>query len=162
MNNVKIDFQGLVKDQFKYLVSIGDETFEYWTGLRWATLKKPDLDRPFYNVVDVSGMDLKAKTAILKALKPMQRVTYYDCEILHRIWVSLPNPKDVLECLFSDLDAGEMSFDDFCDNFGYSNDSIKALDTYRACSENARKMRRLIRGGLVQRPESESQHEHSS
>ena len=30
-------------------------------------------------------------------------------------------------------DVSNMSFNDFCDVFGYNKDSIKALETYKAC-----------------------------
>jgi len=47
---------------------------------------------------------------------------------------SAPQIDYVLNCLFSDANAGAMSFDDFCADFDYSNDSLKALDIYRACA----------------------------
>ena len=35
------------------------------------------------------------------------------------------------------------NFDDWCNNFGYSSDSIKALNTYKECIELGRKLRKL-------------------
>lgn len=43
-----------------------------------------------------------------------------------------PTVKDVLYSMMAD-NVSNMSFDDFCNEFGYNNDSIKALETYRAC-----------------------------
>ena len=37
------------------------------------------------------------------------------------------------------------SFEEFCDNMGYSNDSLKALDTYRACLETAKKLKACLK-----------------
>lgn len=53
-----------------------------------------------------------------------------------------PTLDDVLYCLVSDAEAGEMSFDEWCDNFGYDNDSRKALAMYLQCQENAKKIKR--------------------
>lgn len=55
-----------------------------------------------------------------------------------------PKVDQVLESLFSDARAGEISFDDFCADFGYDNDSIKALDTYRACMEVKTRLRKAL------------------
>lgn len=55
-----------------------------------------------------------------------------------------PTAYDLLYCLQSDCQAAEGSFDDFCSNFGYDNDSIKALNTYNACCEGAKKLRKAL------------------
>lgn len=36
------------------------------------------------------------------------------------------------------------NFEDFCNNFGYDTDSIKALKTYKACKKQAEKVSRLF------------------
>jgi hypothetical protein len=62
--------------------------------------------------------------------------------------VSKPKPLDIDDILYSlilDSQAGNETFDDFCDNFGYDNDSIKANDIYRACQKNAKKVRTFIK-----------------
>ena len=48
-----------------------------------------------------------------------------------------PKPKnsDVIYALLMDAEAGSMSFNDFCANFGYSNDSISAFNTYQTCAK---------------------------
>lgn len=48
-----------------------------------------------------------------------------------------PKPKvaDVLECLLLDAMGTSESFCDWADNFGYDRDSIKALETYKACCQ---------------------------
>lgn len=45
-----------------------------------------------------------------------------------------PRVKDVLYSMIMD-DVSNMSFNDFCNAFGYGNDSIKALETYKACQK---------------------------
>ena len=66
-----------------------------------------------------------------------------------------PTIEDVLECLGSDAECGLYSFEDFCDNLGYSNDSIKAFQTYRQCEEIAKKIRKLERSGVLERKEED-------
>ncbi len=50
----------------------------------------------------------------------------------------------VLHSLLMDMDAGAESFQDFCDNFGYDNDSIKALNTYHDCQKLGTEFRRVM------------------
>ncbi len=57
--------------------------------------------------------------------------------------ITPPALKDVVYSLVSDSDAVNYSFDDWCDNFGYSTDSRKALKTWHACTDNYRKLKAL-------------------
>lgn len=43
-----------------------------------------------------------------------------------------PTKEDILFAMIID-DVSDMNFNDFCDEFGYNNDSIKALKIYKAC-----------------------------
>ena len=52
-----------------------------------------------------------------------------------------PSIADVLSSLFSDAMAGNLSFNDWCDEFGYYSDSIKAFNMYQACCNTAEKLR---------------------
>lgn len=54
-----------------------------------------------------------------------------------------PKVEDLLYSLSSDSTAEEMSFKQWAAEFGFSNDSISALQTYLACQENAEKLRKL-------------------
>lgn len=55
-----------------------------------------------------------------------------------------PDAEGVLDCLLSDVSAGEQSFEDFCSEFGYDEDSRKAERTWKACGALAPKVRRLL------------------
>lgn len=50
----------------------------------------------------------------------------------------------VIHSLLSDSRAGEMSFTDFCSDFGYDTDSRKALAVWEACVETNGKFRALV------------------
>jgi hypothetical protein len=52
-----------------------------------------------------------------------------------------PTVANVLHSLFMDASAADESFSDWCDNLGYSDDSIKALNTYKACCDIAKHLR---------------------
>lgn len=49
----------------------------------------------------------------------------------------------VLACIGGDISCPE-AFDDFCRDYGYDEDSRKALDLYEKCHKHARELRRII------------------
>ena len=55
-----------------------------------------------------------------------------------------PSAADVLYCLASDAQAGDLSFEDFCSDFGYDSDSRKAEQTWKACVRMAPRVRRFL------------------
>jgi hypothetical protein len=55
-----------------------------------------------------------------------------------------PNLLDVLHSLLLDASTVEYSFRDWCADYGYSNDSIKALSIFRACEEIAEKLKKFF------------------
>ena len=48
-----------------------------------------------------------------------------------------PKVADVLYSLILDASAADYNFSDWCADYGYSDDSIKALNTYKSCLETA-------------------------
>ncbi len=58
--------------------------------------------------------------------------------------VTNPTAADVLSSLMLDASIGEESFQDFCDDLGYDEDSRKAELTWKACAMQAPKVRRLL------------------
>lgn len=54
---------------------------------------------------------------------------------------AVPNAYDILTCL-QKYDVG--TFENFCDEFGYNNDSIKALKTYEAVSKEYKELQTLF------------------
>lgn len=57
-----------------------------------------------------------------------------------------PTAEDVLECLLSDSASVENagSFEDWCSEFGYDQDSRKAESVFRACKDQAAKLRKFL------------------
>lgn len=65
-----------------------------------------------------------------------------------KIFVGITKPKppkldDLLSSLAMDSRAENESFKSWCSDFGSSDDSISALNTYRACQEAGEKLRKL-------------------
>ena len=66
-------------------------------------------------------------------------------------WASLAAPELVTDynilnafyCFVEDAIAGEMSFEDFCADFGYDSDSMTAYRTWKACKRAAAKLERI-------------------
>lgn len=59
-------------------------------------------------------------------------------------WITPPSPAIVLHSLLMDARVGEESFDDFCDNLGYDNDSVSALNVYQECSKTTKRIKKLF------------------
>lgn len=57
-----------------------------------------------------------------------------------------PDVIRVLDCQLSDASTVEQTrgFEDWCSDLGYSADSIKARDMYRACTETALRLRQFL------------------
>lgn len=55
-----------------------------------------------------------------------------------------PEILGVLHSLFRDAQAAEYNFSDWCDEYGYSDDSMKALSIYKQCCETATKLRKYF------------------
>lgn len=108
---------------FIWGILINGEVFEYNTGKGHAT--------PFYS----------DKYRTKRNAKPTCQTII---DSANSQWIHVPSESDVMECLKSDALAGNESFDSFCDNFGYSNDSLAALDTYRACADTAKRLLKAL------------------
>jgi hypothetical protein len=59
-----------------------------------------------------------------------------------------PEIDSVLNSLLVDFISNEMNFSEFCSNFGYSEDSISALKTFKLCLKNTNKIKKLFNGSL--------------
>jgi len=55
-----------------------------------------------------------------------------------------PNALSVLDCLRSDAICNDLNFNDFCAEFGYDSDSIKANKIYKACLKNTVKLKKFL------------------
>lgn len=55
-----------------------------------------------------------------------------------------PELPPVLWCLLTDADSADQPFEDWCSDYGYDEDSRRALRTYETCRETGRKLGELF------------------
>jgi hypothetical protein len=61
------------------------------------------------------------------------------------LFVPAPTAASVLYGLISDMDCGANTFEDFCANLGYDEDSRKAHDTYLACQKIGTQLKKVFK-----------------
>lgn len=78
-------------------------------------------------------------TGLRREVKGLRAMHIKTIKMVGSRWVSAepvkPKIADVLYSLFNDARASELNFHDWCAEYGYSDDSIKALNTYKQCLE---------------------------
>lgn len=115
-----------------------------------VTLKR---DRAEVTVDFYTGIGCTKRKVSEKDLRKLKDGTW-EVYVMDR-WVSMqeaisrarvvpapPKSADVLNCMFGS--ACDEDFSEWCANFGYSDDSIKAKRTYDKCQELERKAKRLL------------------
>lgn len=74
----------------------------------------------------------------------------YKCGLAHATKTTFgtrakrPQNSDIMYSLLIDIEAADMSFNAWCDEYGFSNDSMKAFKAYQTCCEYAVFMRKMF------------------
>lgn len=91
-------------------------------------------------------MGLGNRKSIKNAPKNTARRGTIGYEAYERLYLKpcAPTSAGVLYSLLLDAQASYMSFNDWCVDFGYDADSIKALNTYQACCSIGESMRKVF------------------
>lgn len=93
----------------------------------------------------------------VKGAERMEGSKYNKNSIGYKQWANRyvrpvqPCAADVLYSLICDSSALDISFDCWCDDYGYDSDSISAFNTYQACCNNAKDMRRMFSHGQLEK-----------
>jgi hypothetical protein len=127
-------------------VCLGERKRDDWTHDAWAIT----FTRTPGNIAE--DFDYCTGTGHRKSKRPMPAdIARLRPNILARVeWERYnlkpvrPDEAGVLHSLVMDAQADDMSFSNWCDDYGYDTDSRKALATYEACCECAKKLRRLF------------------
>jgi len=98
--------------------------------------------------VTITMMDKKGywtvpyKTGVGRVEKPAKSAfkRYHPQEARPKI----PTNADIMCSLLLDASAADESFSTWCDNYGYDADSIKALNIYKACCDEAIYLRKTF------------------
>lgn len=108
-------------DQWRVTITsrAGMHSFDYFTGLRCRETVRG------IRAAHLNGNWIDQKTGHYMATKPKK-----------------PTVADVLYSLFMDASATDENFHDWCSNYGYSDDSIKAMNIYKQCLEIATALRK--------------------
>lgn len=111
---------------------------QWFVTIKRTGSKAPDMTIPYY-----TGLGHR------KAPPPPSGAPYRPGTIAHEAWRKLAKPQaphaaDVLHSLILDSSAADQSFNDWCADFGYDSDSVKALTTYQACCVIGENMRKLF------------------
>lgn len=121
-----LNYCGFIDDgkwpHYLWLATINGEVFEYKTGTGHAT--------PYWKPRD-GGRNKKPDGPSLANSE-------------RQCWIHTPQLKDILGALVLDAGAADKSFDEFCGDYGYSNDSLSAFDLYRACADTGKRLRRAL------------------
>ena len=115
------------KKMYKWKVFLGEHSFDYSMGEAYFT--------PRYNQNTRSNRFAKMN----KKPKGIETIPYNS-----NGWLHCPEFKGVLYSLILDMQCGDENYQDFCDNYGYDQDSRKALKTYLACQENGNKLKSIF------------------
>ena len=85
----------------------------------------------------------KAKMALSRALYPDTHIKTAS-KTANDMIAHIPAQASILSSLILDAQAGDMLFNDWCDDYGYDSDSISAFDTYQACCKTHAQLRTVF------------------
>lgn len=118
----------------RWAVRLGTEVFDFWTGTGHRFIQKSTYPRG-KNPREFKMFFTKAEK---KTIHPDKlRIGQYEA-------LAVPSLASVLHSILWDARLGQESFDDFCWNMGYDNDSISAFDTYRECMGMYKRIRKVL------------------
>ncbi len=137
---------GIQNDRINWAILVNDQEFSYFQGLGYLAAKVDKNDsRSLWNGVDLTKLTKEAKIKACRAVLPYsKRLTVNDFEWTNVLYVKNPKIEDLLDCLFLDAQSHESSFESWCDELGYDQDSIKAKKTYDLCIEGYFKLKKAL------------------
>jgi hypothetical protein len=163
---IKVDFHRICfdpeKEQTKFIVLIKRQTFDFHTGLFACipeTVKAPSQYGPAKVVNPLKRLERELQEKqycnnyfqVYQMIRQGRIKAVKNLNVPHVMYVfnaisalAHPTSYDVLSCIRLDSSAEGQSFSQWCDEFGYDNDSISALNTYNACLDNAKKLRQAL------------------
>ena len=103
--------------------SFNDKTFDFKTGLGHRKTVSVGIKNAYKKYFDLIGGFSGEVFRVISESNPTKRLAAF-----------APQAADVLYCLLLDMQAHESSLDDWCNDFGYDSDSIKAKTIYDACN----------------------------
>ncbi len=136
------------------LETIGVKSLAIFVGFR---AKSPENDWPHFEwLVEITRGDITIRTPYkhgIGNIKPMPKTFRQDRSDSVRadLWLHevkariVPSAANVISTLIASSSGSDQTFQDWCSELGYSEDSRKALDTYLSCQVELVNLRRLLR-----------------
>lgn len=150
ISNLNVTFKkvpntdSIFQNAVAWAVTINGQNFDYKEGLGHFFTNPKHTNIELLTATDRTGFYRYELNPNHKA-KPTNRVkitTSHNDRTVYKI--TPPAILDVIYCLYRDSQVALCNdFNEFCDEYGYDNDSIKALKTYEACIDTALKLNRL-------------------
>lgn len=135
-------FIGFTGAMFHFKVSINGQLFDYSMGAGHCTKLNNDKTSVQFKITDLEKDD---RVSICKAIFGYHRsISIYEYENLKIVYVKRPDLKEVLNCLFLDSMARDQCFNDWCLDFGYSDDSIITKNIYDDCIQNSIRLKKAL------------------
>ncbi len=102
--------------------------------------------------IERDGWKCDAWSFILTTPRGREQFDYYT-GLGHRVkdHPRAPHIIGLIDSILVDMSACSMSFNEWCSDWGYDNDSRKAHSIYLACQENAEKFKRLFTSGQIEK-----------
>jgi hypothetical protein len=133
----------------KYTATINGNSFDYSMGIGHINWDKVDPEKSYIGVC--AGMSVEEESFIrtykrknyckFREVKLWAKV----CEKVANKLKTAPTLVDVLSCVLMDASALDWTFEDWCSEFGYDEDSRSAEKTYNACCDNARRVKKFLK-----------------
>ena len=135
----------------KYAVVINGHLFDYNMGIGHIPWDRVDVKNTRIKGGQYFTNLSEADWCFFNTHKIHPHATFMDlegwasaCARLAKMTGTKPSVEDVLAAVARDAEALTMTFPDWAGNFGYDTDSRKAEETYNACVDNGRKLRRFL------------------
>lgn len=113
------------------------ETFDFSTGTGHRATRKSGTFGPI-----IRGKD-KGKLKELREITGLDTVTWKQGDNLDHLVIA-PTQASVLWCLLMDMELGQGTFQEFCDNLGYDSDSMRAHKIYLDSQNTLHKMHNIL------------------
>lgn len=121
------------------------ETFDFYTGVGLRMLSKKGARFAKHTVKgeELASVGTKAEKSMIpvKVARNYYKGSTYDRP---SEWIVPPSMASVMYNLCSDYSVLDNNFTDWCDDYGMDCDSVKALTLYNNCTEQAKKLQKVL------------------
>lgn len=151
--NYTATLSGAKDSMVRWLVTINGQTFDYGEGIGHFVTggkmwKEPEVvNQAIAEKIATGRNTCNIENTMANYYKPTKRLPNARWCGASGYFVGVgkvlpPELDAVLYCLLCDAEAENMGHAEWCDNFGYEEDSCKGLETYLECQGIAQKLRK--------------------